>query len=168
MAGEDERCGIGRRLTRWSDRTFLAVQRPKIRTLSELDAMVGQFVIGEVPTTHWEDSQGLFRFETEEEALESLNDIYFQLFLPNLDWSQTVFVEIKSYRSYSTDFASTLEVIEKLAAQGQKFLLTKSNGKWVAEFGVSSSATAWSLAVAICAAALEAIGLDVEIDPGIA
>jgi hypothetical protein len=42
--------------------------------------MVGQFVIGEIPSIHWEDSQGFFRFDSEEEALESLNDIYFQLF----------------------------------------------------------------------------------------
>jgi hypothetical protein len=135
--------------------------------LTELDAMVGEFVIGEIPATHWEDSQGLFRFETQAEALESLNDIYFQLFLPNLDWSQTVFVEIKNYRRYSSEFACTLEIVEKLAGEGRRLSLAKENGKWVADFGSALSATAWSLPVAICAASLRAIGTPAEIDPGI-
>jgi hypothetical protein len=144
------------------------VQPRKIRTLTELDALVGEFVIGEIPATHWEDSQGLFRFETEEEALESLNDIYFQLFLPNLDWSQTVFVEIKSYRRYSSEFACTIEVVEKLASEGRRLSVTKENGRWVADFGSARSATAWSLPVAICAASLQATGIKAEVDPGIA
>jgi hypothetical protein len=130
--------------------------------------MVGEFVIGEIPSTHWEDSQGLFRFDSAEEALDSLNDTYFQLFLPDLDWSQTVFVEITTYRRYSGDFAVTIEVIEKLIAMGKKLSVTRNSGKWVAEFGPASSATAWSLSVAICAASLKAMEIEAEIDPDIA
>ena len=130
--------------------------------------MVGEFVIGEIPATHWEDSQGLFRFETQEEALESLNDVYFQLFLPNLDWSQTIFVEIKSYRRYSSEYACAIEVVEKLAGEGRRLSTTRENGRWVADFGPASSVTAWSLPVAICAASLKAIGIKAEVDPGIA
>jgi hypothetical protein len=144
------------------------VHSTRIRTLTELDAMVGEFVIGEIPESHWEDTQGLFRFESEAEALESLNDIYFQLFLPNLDWSQTIFVEIKSYRRYSSEFACTIEVVEKLAGEGRRLSVAKETGKWVADFGSALSATAWSLPIAICAASLKAIGLNVEVDPGIA
>ena len=134
--------------------------------------MVGQFVIGEIPSIHWEDSQGFFRFDSEEEALESLNDIYFQLFLPNLDWSQTwsqtAFVEVKSYRRYSSEFAFTIEVVEKLAGEGRRLSVTKENGKWVADFGPGSNAAAWSLSVAICAASLKATRIKAEVDPGIA
>jgi hypothetical protein len=104
------------------------LQPPRIRTLTELDALIGEFVVGESPATHWEDSQGLFRFESEQEALDSLNDIYFQLFLPNLDWSQTVFVEVKSYRRYSSEFACTIEVIERLAAGGRQLSVTRKAG----------------------------------------
>jgi hypothetical protein len=46
--------------------------------------------------------------------------------------------------------------------------VTKENGKWVADFGPGSNATAWGLSVAICAASLKATGIKVEVDSGIA
>jgi len=143
----------------------MAHQRLRIRSLSELDAVVGECVIEETPSVHWEDSQGFFQFDSEEEAFRSRGDPYFQLFLPDLDWSQTVFVEVKSYQPYSSDPVSAIKVVEKLAGQGKKLTLDRNAGRWIAKFETASSAAAWSLPVAICAAGLIAIGIAFEIDP---
>jgi len=139
----------------------------KIRSLTELDAAVGEFVVAEIPSVHWEDSQGFLQFDSEEEALHSLHDPYLQSFLPDLDWSQTVFVKVRSFKTYSSDPVSVLDVIETLAAQGKKLTIEKNGGKWIAKFERASSASAWSFPVAICVAGLKAVGVEIEIDPDI-
>jgi hypothetical protein len=143
------------------------VHSPKIRSLTELDALVGELVVGETPSIHWQDSQGLFEFESEQEALDSLRDPFFQRFLPNVDWT-TAIVEVKSYRNYSSDLAAALEVVESLNLQGKKLILAKENGRWAAKFGTATGAASLNAMVAICVAALSATGIEAELAPNLA
>ena len=136
----------------------------RIRSLCELDELVGEHITGEIPLTQWEDSHAVFRFDTEEEAREAINNPYYQLFLPDVDWSKTELIKISIYRRYSSDLFTAWEVVEKLG--GDKGLrLNKERGRWMAEFEGSQNAVARSVPVAICVAGLRAKGVKVEVDP---
>ena len=59
-----------------------SIERIRVGSLSELDALVGSRLTGETPTIHWEDGHTHFVFSSVEEALESLQDPYYQHFKP--------------------------------------------------------------------------------------
>ena len=87
----------------------------KVSSPAELDMLVGVHVTGEEPETFWADSHGHFQFATEAEARDALGDPYYQQFLPDVDWSQTVIRQVQIYRAYCSDPAALWLAIERAA-----------------------------------------------------
>jgi hypothetical protein len=134
----------------------------RISSAVELDTLVGQHVTGEEPEVFWEDSHGQFQFESEAEARRALMDPYYQRFLPDVDWSQTVIREVRAYRPYCADPAYIWTVVEKASAQWGTMLMSREQGRWRVAFGSRPPAHARTAPVAICLAALPAADLRVE------
>jgi hypothetical protein len=142
-----------------------AVRSTRIHRLIELDSLVSEHLTGAEPEVHWEDSHGFFSFATREEGLEAISDSYHQLFLPQVDWTRTLLVEVKRFPAYSQDISAAWQVVEKLALQKRTLTLSRENGGWLAAFEGSPRAFSRSASVAICVAALRAKGIELEIDP---
>jgi hypothetical protein len=140
-----------------------ATDRHRVGTLDELDALVGTYLTGETPQTHWEDSNTQFQFSSVEEALEALDDPFFQQFIPKEEGRSTVLTEVKQYRRYSSDLAVAWDAVERLSANGEPLQVHRDDSRWVAAFGKGPAVTGPSAPVAICLAALRARGIDVEI-----
>jgi hypothetical protein len=140
------------------------VSRVKISSAGELDALVGQHITGEIPEMRWQDSHGLFEFESELDALEAIQDVYYQRFLPAVDWSKTEIMSIETYRPYSCDLTCTIQVVEKMSAAGKPLFLMTDRGQWLASFGDDQPAMARDAAAAICVAALLSCGVDVQLE----
>ena len=70
----------------------------KIATLRQLDALVGEQLMNEVPEVYWEDAHAVFRFETEQEALEAVKRMNMKLNLHRIDWDSMTVTQIKYYR----------------------------------------------------------------------
>jgi hypothetical protein len=121
-------------------------------------------VTGEVPEVFWADSHGHFQFATEGEARDAVNDPYYQGFLPDVDWTQTVIRKINVYRSYCSDPVALWKVIEKASERLGPLSIVKKQGRWLASFGSARTMDARTAAVAICLAALDAGGVAVEIN----
>lgn len=136
----------------------------RVETLRELDALVGEHIIGETPEVYWEDAHSFFRFESEDEAFVTLKKFAKQLNLPTVDWESMEVVEVKSYQPYSNNIATAWMVAEKLAAQELPMKIWRERGMWRAVFGDGAVATALSAPVAICAAALWTKGVEVTAD----
>jgi|GEM_PF-1302348 len=136
----------------------------RIGSAAELDALVGQHITGEEPEIFWEDSHGQFQFDTEEEARRALVDPYFQRFLPDVDWSQTVVRQVCAYRPYCAEPGLIWLVIEKAAATYGSLVCWRDHGRWRASFGGHPPADARTSAVAVCLAALRACGFDTEVN----
>jgi len=136
----------------------------RIASAMALDELVGQHVMREDPSVHWQDVHGVFSFASELEARQALQDPYYQRFLPDVDWSQTVIQEVKTYRPYASDLSSTWLAVERLVPTCGEIRISRDAGRWSASFGERNGAISRSICIAICLAALEAAGCHVEVD----
>lgn len=137
---------------------------PKVTTLAELDALIGEHVTLETPEVHWEDSHGTFQFGTEAEAQKAILDPYYQNFLPDVDWGATMVRQVRTFRAYATDTVAFWRMIAAVAETHGAMKLTRERGQWLASFGKGTDATAHSAQIAICLAALRAKGVKVEVE----
>ncbi len=133
-------------------------------SVSELETLIGTHVTHETPEVFWVDSHGLFQFATELEALAALKDPYFQQFLPDVDWSQTVVRKVSIYRHCCTEAAALWQMVEKASTTHGALSLQRNHGRWWAGFGKAAKKDARTAPVAICLAALEAEKIAVEIN----
>ncbi|MGC3988095.1 MAG: hypothetical protein QM796_00140 [Chthoniobacteraceae bacterium] len=105
----------------------------------------------------------LFSFTTEVEARNALRDPYYNRFLPDVDWSQTMIRRIKTYRPYTTN-------PHRLARGGKAdspcgpIRITRVAGTWMAAFGDRPGSRSRSICVAICIAALSSVGHEVTLE----
>lgn len=136
----------------------------RVSLAADLEALVGMHVTGELPDVFWADSHGHFQFATEHEARDAMNDPYYQQFLPDVDWTQTVIRKVNVYRPYCSDPAALWKVIEKASERHGPLSVVKKQGRWWASFGKAGTLDARTAAVAICLAALDAAGVGVEIN----
>ncbi len=136
----------------------------QIGSAAELDAFIGQHVTDEEPEIFWEDSHGHFQFDTEEEARRALADPYFQRFLPDVDWNQTMVRQVRAYRPYCAEPALIWMVVQKASATYGPLTAWRDQGRWYAAFGGHRPSNARTASVAICLAALRARGFEPEVD----
>jgi hypothetical protein len=136
----------------------------RVNSVTSLESLVGAHVVGEIPEVYWADSHGHFQFATEEEAKAAVNDPYYQQFLPLVDWSQTVIHEMRVYRPYCSDCAAIWHLVERASEKHGPLSIARRQGRWWAAFGRNAKKDARTAPVAICLAALDAAGMDIEID----
>lgn len=129
-----------------------------------LDTLVGTYLIRETPEVYWEDAHGLFRFDSEEEARAALGDLYYQLFLPHVNWAETIVREVRRYRRYSCDQAEVWTVVCATVGARGPLRMSVQHGLWQCCFGEHPGAESRFPAVSICLAALRAHGLTIEAD----
>jgi hypothetical protein len=133
--------------------------RVRVANLSQLDALVGEHVAGDEPEIAWQDSYGLFRFTSRSEAEEAINNSYYRLFRPDLDWEAASVEEIRIYPPYSSDLMAAWTVVERLGSESQQTEIRRQGDVWRAGFA-GAEAFAPTPALAICLAALRARGID--------
>jgi len=136
----------------------------KIATLRQLDALVGEQLMNEVPEVYWEDAHAVFRFETEQEALEAVKRMKMQLNLPRIDWDSMTVTQIKSYRPYSSDITALWAVIDKVSTSENPLHMRREKGEWYVSFGKYRECVSLSSPAATCVAALLTIGVEVDLD----
>jgi len=136
----------------------------RVHSPAELDALIGVHVTGEMPEVSWGDSHGHFQFASEQEARDAVCDPYYQQFLPEVDWSQTVIEQRHVYRAYCSDPAVLWQVVEKASEKHGPLSVFRKQGRWWAAFGKGEKIAARTVAVAICLAALGAAGVLVDLD----
>lgn len=142
--------------------TETSTARAQPGSLAELNSLIGRYITGEAPVTHWEDSHAQLRFDTLEEALEALREPYFQQFIPAEDRASTVLREVEEFRHYSTDLATAWELVSRLATAQGPLQLWRDGDFWHASFGKSAAERAATVPIVICLAALRARGVEVE------
>jgi len=133
--------------------------RIRVASLSQLDALVGEYVTGNAPEVAWQDSYGLFRFTSQLEAEEAINNSYYRLFRPDLDWDTATIEEVRRFPAYSSDLMAAWEVVERLGAESRQTEIRRQGDIWRAAFS-GTEAFAATPAMAICLAALRARGID--------
>jgi hypothetical protein len=129
---------------------------------AEIDALVGELIMHEAPSVHWEDSYAHFRFETLEEALDAMRDPVIQGFIPADQRSSTVLEEVREFRPYSTMLLAAWELVEHL--RQFKLHLRREGSSWIASFADAEEVTADSASLAISLAALRFKGITVELE----
>ena len=134
----------------------------RVNSLAELDALVGRYLTGETPRVHWVDSHTQFQFDSVEEAVEAVNDPFFQQFVQRDGPPTTVLMEVKEYRRYSSDLATAWELVEYLTHRLEPLSVWHEAEKWEGAFGNREFVAAPSAPLAICLAALRARGVEVE------
>ena len=146
--------------------------RVLVASLSQLDEMVGELVMGNCPEVAWQDSYGLFLFSSRLEAEEAINNNYYRLFRPDLDWENATVQEVRHFPLYSLDLGAAWSVVERLSAENKPAEIRRQGEIWRAAFS-GTEAFAHTPALAICLAALRALGIDpifcealLEEDPG--
>lgn len=139
-----------------------ANQRVEIRTLTELDALVGKFLTGEVPRIHWISSHSEFRFDSIEEAVEAVNDPFFRQFSNQNDTATTVLTEVREFRRYSAELETAWELVENLSHRLEPLLVRRDGDAWESAFGNREFVSGPTAPVAICLAALRTRGVEVE------
>ena len=137
------------------------IERVRVASLRELDALVGTRLTQETPITQWEDSRTHFRFPSIEEAIEALHDPYFQQFGPG---SAAVFVEVKEFRRYTENLDAAWDVVESLSQYTKPLVVIRRAGIWSVSFGDGPSVEAKTAPLAICVAALLARGIAVDFE----
>jgi hypothetical protein len=131
----------------------------RVASLTQLDAIVGEYVTGDAPDIAWQDSYGLFHFTSREEAQEAIQNSYYRLFRPDLDWDSATIVETRRFRPYSTDLMAAWEIVERLGAEARQTEIRRQGDLWRAAFS-GAEAFAGTPALAICLAGLRARGID--------
>ena len=143
---------------------FHAPEPIRVKSLGDLDALVGERVMRETPEVYWEDSHGYFQFHSEVEARQALADPYYQKFLPPVDWSRTVVREVRIYGRYSSEPGANWRLAEEAIAQFGPMLIWREVGRWHAAFGTFPDAEARAPMIALCLAALSAAGIRCHVD----
>ena len=133
--------------------------RMRVAALSQIDALIGEYVTGDPPEVAWQDSYGLFRFSSRDEAEEAISNSYYRLFRPDLDWESATIEEIRRFPAYSTNLMSAWEIVDLLGAESRQIEIRRQGDSWRAAFS-SSEAFAPTPSLAICLAALRARGID--------
>lgn len=146
-------------------RNEFTTTRVRVGTLRELDALIGKYLTGETPQTYWEDSQSYLRFDSIEEALNTLADPYFQRCFPEGVRRDNELSEVFEFRAYSSDLSLAWEVVERLSGTINTLRVRREKSRWVAAFGDGPSVSATAAPVAICLAALRTRGIEVDFDP---
>jgi hypothetical protein len=131
----------------------------RIASLSQLDALVGEYVTGDAPEVAWQDSYGLFRFTSRPEAEEAISNSYYRLFRPDLDWDIATVEEVRLYPNYSGDLMAAWEIVERLGSETRQTEIRRQGDFWRAAFS-GAEAFASTPAMAICLAALRTRGID--------
>jgi len=142
-----------------SQRQGRGTGRIRVASLGQLDALVGEYVTGDSPDVAWQDSYGLFRFSTREEAEEAILNSYYRLFRPDLDWDSATIMEIRRFPAYSSDLMAAWEIVERLGAEARQMEIRRQGDFWRAAFS-GTEAFAATPALAICLAGLRARGID--------
>lgn len=133
-----------------------------VSSLQELDALVGKLLTGEKPRVQWLNMQTDFRFDTVEEAVESVSDPFFKQLLEQNDPSTTVLMEVREYQPYSSDLTTAWDLVERHALNLGPLRVRRDGEHWDSAFGDHDYVRAFTAPVAICLAALRARGVDVE------
>ena len=133
--------------------------RVRVASLSQIDALVGDCVMGEPPEVAWQDSYGLFRFNSRLEAEEAIHNSYYQLFRPDLDWDHATIEEVRRFPPYCSDLMAAWSVVEFLTTECRQTEIRRQGDVWRAAFS-GSEAFAATPAMAICLAALRTRGID--------
>ena len=141
-----------------SQRQGRGTGRIRVASLGQLDALVGEYVTGDSPDVAWQDSYGLFRFSTREEAEEAILNSYYRLFRPDLDWDSATIMEIRRFPAYSSDLMAAWEIVERLGAEARQMEIRRQGDFWRAAFS-GTEAFAATPALAICLAGLRARGI---------
>ncbi len=147
-------------------RTDPNMERLRIASLKELDALVGKYLTKEAPQIFWEEQEVCLRFDSVEEALEAMRDPYFQEFIPKDARSHSSLTEVQEFRAYSSDLSLAWEVVAQLSGDADGFHVRRENGVWLAAFGKRPPSISRSATIAICLAALLARGIEVELVSG--
>lgn len=147
-------------------RKEMKLERLRVASLKELDALVGKYLVKETPRTYWEEQQVCLRFDSIEEALEAMRDPYFQEFIPKEARSHSSLIEVQEFRPYSSDLNLAWEVIAQVSGESDDFRVRREDGLWRAAFGARTPSVSYSPTVAICLAALLARGIEVEMIAG--
>jgi hypothetical protein len=142
-----------------TQRQGIRTGRVRVASLSQLDALVGEHVTGDAPDVAWQDSYGLFRFTTRDEAEEAIHNSYYRLFRPDLDWDTATIMEVRRFPHYSSDLMAAWEVVEHLGAESRQTEIRRQGDFWRAAFS-GAEAFAATPSLAICLAALRARGID--------
>ena len=142
-------------------------ERISVSSLAELDALVGKYLTGETPHVQWVDTRTLFEFESVEEAVESVNDPFFQQFVEGQSSATTVLMEVRKFRRYSSELTTAWELVAHLTHNLEPLHIWGEGVRWEAAFGNREPIPAQSAPVAVCLAALRARGIEVEcqLDP---
>lgn len=141
---------------------FFQTARVLIGTLRELDALVAKYLMGESPQTYWEDNHSYLRFDSIEEALSTLADPYFQRCFPDGVRLDNELSEVFEFRAYSSDLNLAWEVVERLSGTINTLRIRREKSRWVVAFGDEPPVSASAVPLAICLAALQARGIEVE------
>ncbi len=147
-------------------RTEPQLERLRVASLKELDALVGKYLTRETPRTFWEEQEVCLRFDSIEEALEAMRDPYIQEFIPKDSRSYSSLTEIQEFRPYSSDLSLAWEVVAQMSGEDDEFRVRCENGLWMATFGERPASVSRSPTVSICLAALLARGIEVEMISG--
>ncbi len=131
----------------------------RVATMAQLDALVGEYVTEDPPEIAWQDSYGLFRFTSQEEAEESIHNAYYRLFRPDLDWDSAIVEEVRIYPSYSSDLMAAWTIVERLGEESRQAEIRRQGDLWRCAFS-GTEAFAGTPAMAICLAALRSRGID--------
>jgi hypothetical protein len=131
----------------------------RVASLMQLDALIGEYVTGDSPDVAWQDSFGLFRFTSRDEAEEAIHNSYYRLFRPDLDWDAATVEEVRRFPSYSTDLMAAWEIVERLGNQARQMEIRRQGDFWRASFA-GTQAFAATPALAICLAGLRSRGID--------
>ena len=136
-------------------------ERLRIRSLRELDALIGEQLTGEVPRKHWENARNHLRFPSLEDALDALEEPLFLALVPDEAEAKPALIrEVKEFRTYSSDLNNAWNVVECVDAP---LLMRREAERWRAAFG-ETSAFGRTAAIAICIAGLRAHGIELEYD----
>ncbi len=145
-------------------RNEFTTSRVRVGTLRELDALIGKYLTGETPQTYWEDSHSYVRFDSIEEALNAMSDPYFQRCFPEGVRLDNELSEVFEFRAYSSDLTLAWEVVERLSGTINTLRVRREKNRWVAAFGDGPAVSATAAPVAICLAALQTRGIEVDLD----
>lgn len=141
------------------------LQRLRISSLRELDALVGTRLTHETPLTQWEESRTNVLFPTVEEAIEAMHGPHFRQFKGADDHEgSTILTEVKEFRRYTRNLDAAWDVVEQIGNSGGALVLHRDGDHWVATFGSGGVVESPSAPLAICVAALLARGLELDLD----
>jgi hypothetical protein len=141
-----------------------AHERIRVRSLVELDAVVGKFLTAEKPRVHWEDAHTRLQFDSVEEAIEAARDPFFRQFVQTEPPPTTVLTEVRQFRRYSSDIWDAWLLVDRLTRRHVPLLIRQEDGRWIAHFGDREPVSSLSAPMAICLAALRMCGVEIEGD----